>query len=152
MTVISPFEVAATGIITAFNAEFQPEGFVMVPDKLHESRGKRRVDVAVSPLRDTLMANNSVVQETYLFVQFYDIWDERIDPDTQVNPFAITSYAERFRQAVQRSQVEYEGSSQVWYFDVQSIEYPDDPTSNKTRFEAQVRAYGNNAGLIETSA
>lgn len=149
---VSPFQIAAEGIIAAFNQEFQPEGFVMIPDKLHESRGKRRVDVSVSPLRDTLMPNNNVVQHTNIFVQFYNIWDERIDPDTQVNPYTITGYAERFRQCVQRSQVQYEGSAEVWYFDVESIEYPDDPTSNKTRFEATIRAYGNNAGLIETSA
>lgn len=148
---VSPFQIAAEGIIAAFNDEFSAEGFVMIPDKLHESRGRRRVDVGVSPLRDTLMPNNSVVQNTIIFVQFYDIWDEKISPDTQVNPYTITGYAERFRECVQRSQVQYEGSSQVWYFDVQSIEYPDDPTSNKTRFEATVCAYGNNSGLVETS-
>lgn len=147
----SPFEIASGGVITAFNDEFSDEGFIMVADKLHESRGRKRVDVGVSPIRDILLPNNSTVQATYIFVQFYNIWDEKIDPSTVVNPNVITSYAERFRQAVQRSQVNYPQTSQVWYFDVEGIEYPDDPTSNKTRFEATVRAYGNNAALLETS-
>lgn len=148
----SPFEAAATAIIATFNAEFSTEGYVMIPDNLHESLGRERVDVGISPVEDAVNTRDALVQETWVEVKFYHLWTHEINPNTQVNPYQITAYAERFRDALRRAQPTDPHTGQVWYFDVRRIQYPNDPTGNKTRFVATIRAYGNNSGLIETSA
>lgn len=148
----SPFETVATAVIGVFNTEFAPEGFVMIPDRLHESLGRNSVAAGVSPVEDVANSRNRVVQETWVEVQFFDLWTDEIDPTTMVNPFTITGYAERFRDALRRAQAQDPGTGQVWYFDVDRVQYPNDPTGNKSRFVMTIRAFGNNSNLVETTA
>lgn len=148
----SPFETIATAVKIVFDAEFATEGFSMIFDNLHQSLGRYRVDVGIAPDYDAPMSSGAIVQETWVIVKFYDLWTDEISPDTVVNPVRITAFAERFRDALRRAQASDPGTGQVWYFDVRRVSYPDDPTGNKTRFEAQIRAFGNNSNLIETSA
>lgn len=148
----SPFEAIAEAVIAVFNNEFADEQFVMIPDELYESLGKDRVDVGIAPLEDVLKAGNDLVQETWVEVKFYDLWTQEISPDTQVSPYRIASFAERFRSALRRARFTMPSTGEMWYFDVRRIQYPRDPTGNKTRFVATIRAFGNNAGLVETSA
>jgi hypothetical protein len=147
----SPFSIAAYTIKQVFDAEFAAEGYSMVYDKLHESLGRDRVEVGIAPTEDVVNERNSVVQETYMEVRFYDLWRQEIDPATQVDPTRITDYAERLRSALRRAKATMAGTGEVWYFDVRRTTYPDDPTGNKTRFHMIVRAYGNNADLVESS-
>lgn len=145
----SAFETAATAIISIFNAEFAAEGFVMIPDRLHDSLGRYRVDVGISPDEERPMMRDRNTAEHYLTVQFFGLWTDEISPDTQVNPFKITGYAERFKTALRDASVPSSGS--LWYFDIDRLQFPDDPTGNKSRFVASIRAFGNNTGLIETT-
>lgn len=147
----SSFEAVATAVIAVFNAEFSTEGFVMIPDNLHESLGRERVDVGISPIEDVVNVRDSLVQETWVEVKFYHLWAQEITPTTTVNPFLVTMYAERFRDALRRARATDAQTGQVWFFDLRRVQYPNDPTGNKTRFVATIRAYGNNSGLIETS-
>lgn len=147
----SAYEAVATAIKTVFEAEFSTEGFVMVFDNLHESLGRHRVDVGVAPVADEVNLRNAVVQETWVEVKFYDLWTQEINPDTVVNPVRITAFAERFRDSLRRARATDPGTGQVWYFDVRRIAYPNDPTGNKTRFVATIRAFGNNSNLVETT-
>jgi hypothetical protein len=148
----SAYEVVATAIKTIFEDEFSEEQFVMIFDNLHESLGRSRVDVGIAPDEDVVSPANALVQETWVEVRFYDLWKQEISPETQVNPVRITNFAERFRDALRRQQATDPGTGQVWFFDVRRIRYPNDPTGNKTRFVASIRAYGNNANLVETVA
>lgn len=147
----SSFQAVAEAIIATFNAEFAAEGYVMIADNLHESLGRTRVDVGVAPVEDVVNIRDSLVQETWVEVKFYHLWTQEISPETQVNPFQITAYAERFRDALRRSFATDPHTGQVWYFDLRRVQYPNDPTGNKTRFVATIRAFGNNSGLVETS-
>lgn len=147
----SPFEIVATAVKDAFDAEFASEGFTMTFDNLHESLGRNRVDVGISPEEDNVNMRNALVQETWVEVKFYDLWRQEITPDTVVNPTRITSFAQRFRDCLRTTSVSTPGTGMVWYFDVRNIRYPNDPTGNKTRFVASVRAYGNNSNLTETT-
>lgn len=147
----SPFEAVATAVIAIFNAEFAAEGFTMIPDNLHESLGRERVDVGIAPIEDVVNIRDSVVQETWAEVRFYHLWTQEISPNTQVNPFQIAAYAERFRDAL-RSTASTPHTGQVWYFDVRRVQYPNDPTGNKSRFVMTIRAFGNNSGLVESTA
>lgn len=147
----SPYFAVATSLKTIIEAEFAPESFTAIFDNLHESLGRNRVDIGISPVEDTVRGNNNIVQETYVEVKFYDLWTQEISPDTVVNPTRITDFAERFRKKVKSTRATQPHTGQVWYFDVQRIQYPNDPTGNKTRFVALIRAIGNNSGLVETT-
>lgn len=149
---MSPFETVATAVKAVFEAEFAAEGFIMIPDKLHEALGRYRVAVGIAPEEEGPNMRVRIMQETFIEVRFYDLWTDEIDPETQVNPFKITGYAERFRNALREAQAQDPGTGQVWYFDVDRVTYPDDPTGNKSRFHMRIRAFGNNANLVETSA
>lgn len=147
----SAFETVATAVKAIFEAEFLAEGLTMIPDRLHESLGRYRVDVGISPIDEGPTMRDRLVQETFCEIQFYDLWTDEISPDTQVNPFKITAYAERLRDALRRARATDPGTGQVWFFDVDRTTYQNDPTGNKTRFHMRIRAFGNNSDLIETT-
>lgn len=146
----SPFETAATAIKAVIDAEFEPEGFTAIFDNLHESLGRDRVDIGIAPVEDGEMSGNALVQETWIEVKFYDLWTEEIDPETLVDPTRITRFAERFRNALRRTKAADPATEEVWFFAVRRVQYPNDPTGNKSRFVATIRAVGGNAGLTET--
>jgi hypothetical protein len=150
MPAASPYEVVATALKTIIDTEFAPEGFTAIHDNLHESLGRERVAIGIAPVEDEVTDRNNVVQETLLEVKFYLVWKPEISPETQVNPFQIAEYAQRFRDACRQARNATPGTDMMWFYDVQRVQYPNDPTGNKTRFVATVRALGNNAGLVET--
>lgn len=147
----SPFEAVASAIIGVFNTEFAAEQFTMIPDELHESLGRKRVDVGIAPVEDLVQASNGIVQETWVEIKFYDRWKQEISPDTQINPYIITGYADRLRNALRVARIQDPGTDQVWFFEVRRVQYPRDPTGNKSRFIMTVRALGSNSNLVETT-
>lgn len=147
----SAFSITATALKTIIDAEFEPENITAIFDNLHEALGRFAVAVGIAPIEDVVQNSNAVVQETWVEVKFYDLWTDEVDPGTIIDPTKITDYAERFRDACRRSQATDPRTGMVWYFDVRRIQYPNDPTGNKSRFVATIRAFGNNAGLVETS-
>lgn len=148
----SSFESIATAIKEAFDLEFAPEGFVLIPDRLHESLGRTARAAGVSPDEERANIRTRIMAEHWLTLQFFDYWTDEIDPGTIINPFVITGYAERFKEMMRVLQLTTPGTGQVWYFDVDRIQFTNDPTGNKSRFVATIRAYGNNTNLIETVA
>src|SRR6187402_2518748 len=122
----SSFQSVAESVIEVFNTEFATEHYVMIPDRLHESLGQKRVDVGIAPLEDYPQARDALVQETWVEVRFYGIWKKEISPNTQVNPFAVTEVAERFKDALRRANSDPH-TSRVWFFDVRRTQYPPDP-------------------------
>jgi hypothetical protein len=151
MPTTSAYEVAATAIKTVIDTEFAPEGISAIFDNLHDAQGRYRVAVGIAPEEDSAMSGNALVNATFIVVKFFDLWTDEIDPDTVVNPVKIATYAERFRRALLSAKATDPSTQQVWYFDVQRIRYPNDPTGNKSRFVASIRCLGNNAGLVETT-
>lgn len=152
MAIVDPYAIAATAVKAIIDAEFEDEQYSAIHDDLHESLGTKRTEIGISPTRWAPMPRNANVRETFLQVQFYDRWDKQINPEQQVNPTRITGFAARFEEAVQRQQATDPGSGDVWNFDVLEIRFPRDPTGNKTRFEATIRARGNNHGLLESGS
>lgn len=147
----SAYKVAASGIKAVFDTTFAPEGVTAQHDCLHESLGHGRVVAGISPIRKGFLPNNQSVQYTDILIQFYDLWRKEVDPTLQVNPFKITSYAERLERALEAAVASAQGTSGVWYYQVTGVDFPRDPTSNKSRFEMTVRATGDAPGL-ETRA
>lgn len=146
----SPFTLVAEALQEIIQNEFSPEGFTAILDNLHESLGMNRVDIGIAPVADRLMSRNANVQETWVEVRFYDLWKQEIHPTTVVDPTRITDFAERFRNAVREANRGDLGFENAWYFSIESIDYPNDPTGNKSRFVATIRCYGTNSALAET--
>lgn len=147
----SAYSVIAEALVSVIDAEFTDLGITAVHDNLHESLGRDRREVGIAPVEDSIPMNNGLVLETLAEVKFYDFWTQEISPTTAVDPRTITNYAERFRRAVHAARATQVGTGVMWYFDVRRVQYPNDPTGNKTRFVAQVRGYGNNTNLVETT-
>jgi hypothetical protein len=147
----SAYEIAADALKLMIDAEFAPEGIVTQHDNLHESLGFQGPVAGISPARD-LVNRNNLIQETSLEVKLYNTWVKLVDPTQAVDPRIITNYAERFRRGLQSIVVPSTGIDVMWYFNLVQIEYPNDPTGNKSRFVATVRAWGNNSALVETAA
>lgn len=145
----SPYQNVAEALATIINTEFAPEGIQALHDNLHPALGQKRVSVGIAPAYEAVNARTNIAQETWLEVKFYDLWKQEITPETIVDPRKIAAYAERLRQAVKAGRVTM-GDSQIWFFDVVRVEYPNDPNGNKSRFVATIKAFGNNSGLVET--
>jgi len=147
----SPYEAVATALKTVIDTEFAAEGITAIHDNIHESLGDERVTVGIAPTRDAPSDGNMVQLECWIEVKFYDLWDKKISPQQTVNPFKITKYAERLRKAVRGARATFPGTTNAWFFDVMGVEYPNDPTGNKTRFVVTLRSFSQNSGLVETS-
>lgn len=146
---MSTFSEVATIIKGAFDTEFAPEGLTLSLDCINEALGYDRMHAGISPTTEIPGPDNYEVKETYVEVQFFGKWNKQVNPDQRVDPTAITDYAERFRKAM-RGLLGQGGTGNLWFFDIHAIEYPRDPTGNKTRFVATICAYGNNTHIIET--
>lgn len=146
--VTAPITIARNKLISVLTTEFAAEGWAATSDILHKSLGRDgRTRIAVSPLSETPGGNKLLMQYNML-VQFYGGWKDEIDPNTRVDPSKIETYAERFKRSLYKNDPM---APTAWYFLLQDIQYPHDPTGNATRFEARVLAYGENSMLIETT-
>lgn len=151
MRVTDPFSVAFIVLQQLIDQEFAPEGIQLQPDMLHDSLGHEKAICGCAPVGETPMPGQMLVQDTLVEVKYLDKFDLEIDPKQSVDPRIITNKAERMRRAVKSHTLTYPGTDQVWFFDVLSTVYPNDPTGNKTRFVMQLRFRGNNAALVETT-
>lgn len=141
--------LTAAALKQIIDTEFAPELITAKHDKLHESRGWEGTEVGIYPERKRNMMGKGNVRELLLKVQFYGLWDKQIDPTQTIDPSIVTGFADRFERAVEGQQATFVGTDDVWFFLVDEIAFPDDPTGNKTRFEASIRAFGDNTALTQ---
>lgn len=151
MTVTDSYAVSADTLASIINTEFGAEGVVVRHDKLHESLGSDGVVVGIAPIEDLVNPRSNATQESIIEIRFYNQWTKEIKPTTVIDPRIITNYAERFRRALHSSFLTSPHTQALWFFDLTRITYPDDPTGNKSRFVATIRAYGNNSALVEST-
>ena len=147
-----PYHAIADALKQIIDGEFADLGIVAQHDELHEALGLNKPAVGIAPLYDQPRTSDYNVREHYLHVQFFNTWQKMVDPTQSVNPFTITEMSHRFLRAVKAFNRGDVNITEAWYFLVERIDYPRDPTGNKTRFVATIRALGNNAGIVETSA
>lgn len=144
-----PETLARAGLMDVLTAEFAADGFPILDDKLHGSVGRDGTKFGIYCDRFLSSPGNRLVGEIECIVQCYGKYDLRVDPNQAVSPGIVEARAERFRDAL-RGYAE-PGTGRLWYYRLERLEYPDDPTGNKTRFEAYVRAFSNNTALVETT-
>lgn len=147
----SAYSQAADQLKIVLDATFAPEGLVTAHDDLHESLGFQGARLGINPDErgDIVRGENALVQETWIEVKLFGAWTKDVDPAQAVDPRAITLLAERFRRSIEASNQLATGS--MWYYNLVQVRYPRDPTGNRTRFVASLRAFGNNASLVETT-
>lgn len=146
----SPYAQVAEALKAIIDAEFAPEGYSAIHDNLHPAVGQEGTRIGIAPEEEAARAGNMIQRDTAITVKFYRRWDPEVDYNKKVDPRPITEFAERFRQAIRDN--DQIGTDSAWYFNVVRVRYPNDPVGNKSRFEADLVAYGSNSALIETTS
>lgn len=146
---MSAYAEIADALAAIITLEFEPEKFVPVHDRLHESVGHDRTRIGISLDSQVPQTDNMLVLDTTVLVQFYGRYKLDVDPDQKVDPRLVAARGERLMAAIRDHQAVPTNS--FWYFNLSGIDYPSDPTGNKTRFEATVVAKAANPALHETS-
>lgn len=126
-------------------------GWSIHKGKLHASvGGDSSVGWAgVAPFADEPRAANQQLLDPVVEAQVFLPWDKVVDNERVVDPQPIMDLAHAFRARVEL--VQNHNTELLWYFNVQRLWYPDDPTGQKTRFHALLRGVGtNNASLLES--
>lgn len=145
----SPYAEAAEFLKALIDDEWSVEGWTAIHDNLHPAIGQEGTRIGIAPEEETPRAGNMLFNDIVITVKFYRRWDPDVDYTKKVDPHDIAAHAERFRRAVKAAGDPRTGA--VWYFNITRIRYPNDPVGNKTRFEADIVAYGNNSALVETT-
>lgn len=143
----APETLVRARIKAIVDAEFAPEGFVAADDKLLRATGSDgNIHVAVSPERaeeDTRNVGRLIVTT---LLQIYLGFDPVPDPARVVDPTVIEGYGNRLRTAFRAQSSGSTGD--FWFLRLTRIEYPDDPTGNKSRLDAYIEGDADNpAGL-----
>jgi hypothetical protein len=145
----SPYAEVADVLKTIIDSEYSVEGYTAIHDNLHPGMGQSGVRIGIAPDEEAARSGNMLQNDISITVKFFRRWNGDVDIDKKVDPREIAGFAERFREAIR--EYNYPSTGNVWYFNLIRIRYPNDPTGNKTRFEADIVAYGNNTALVETT-
>jgi hypothetical protein len=138
----SPATKVRSTLITLLTAEFGPDYFAVVPGKLDNSLGFDGAIIGVFPIRERPAGNDRLELQTTLQVQLFGNWNAQTDPHDIVDPAIVEGWAWRFGQML--ANYKQTGDSTVWWFQLDSIDYQNDPTGSCTRFTATVTARGDN--------
>ena len=147
---MSAYAQAADALKLLIDTEYAPESYTAIHDNLHPAVGREGTRIGIAPEVQEGHAGNMVQQDIAITVKFYRRWDDQVDENKKVDPRVITGFADRFINALRDNN--RVGTDSLWYFNLVRIRYPNDPTGNKTRFEADLVAYGTNAFLTETTS
>jgi hypothetical protein len=148
MPVTSPSTQMRLELIDLLEEEFTSEAFPVVSDRLHPSLGYTETMIGVYPVREAHSTVGNVL-EIEVMVQFYAYWEKKVDNFQQADPALIENFAERFRRRLQTANSP--GTPHMWFYYIEDITYPPDPTGNITRWEARILGRGNNSEIIETT-
>lgn len=138
----SPATQARSILIDLLADEFGPDYFAVRPGKLDNSLGFEGAVIGVFPVRERPAGNDRRELQTTLQVQLFGNWNNQSDPYDIVDPAVVEGWAWRFGQMI--ANYTQTGDSTVWWFQLDSIEYQNDPTGGCTRFVATVTARGDN--------
>lgn len=128
-------------------AEFTPEGFTVEDDKLGRSAGMDgRNRLATSPEAAEEDPRNVQMLVVPVTLQIYLAYDATPDSDIAVDPSVIEGYGGRLRSAFRTASSG--ATNDLWFLRLRRIDYPDDPTGNKSRLEALIEGRAENAASL----
>lgn len=129
-----------------FDAEFDAEGFAVENDKIGRSAGMEIASgarAACSPERAQPQAARMNVLEVPVVLQLYLAYEAEPDETIVVDPAVIEGYGDRIRRMF-NGEASTGLDDDLWYLQLSRIEYPDDPTGNKSRLEAYISGFMGN--------
>lgn len=130
-------------VIDIVEDEFSAEGLIVTNDKLTRAAGKEGATVAaVYPEAEYERPGQVIELVVPVVLQIYMAYTAEPDETIQVDPGVIEDYGDRLREAF-RTQSSG-NTSEMWFLRLTRIDYPDDPTGNKSRLEARIEGHGNN--------
>lgn len=142
---MTPPETAVRAAVQEIFADtFDDEGWTAADDKLPRAAGKDgHAEAACYPERAYGKPGQVIELVIPVVVQLYLAYDPSPDEYIRVDPGVIEGYADRFRVAFDDL---HSGDSDFWFMGGPDFDYPDDPTGNKSRFEARVEGHAHNLG------
>jgi hypothetical protein len=128
-------------------AEFAAEGYVVEDDKLPRAAGRDgAARLAVYPDRERQSFRDANVLDIAVVLQVYLPYTAEPDETIAYDPGLIEAVADRLRRAFQ---TESDGATEdFWFLHLTDIEYPDDPTGNRSRLEATFSACATNHAAL----
>jgi hypothetical protein len=137
----SPAENACNAVAALVDAEFSAEGWETQHDKFGRSKGMEIAEdeaaIAVYPEAERERQGQVQVLDVDVTLQFHLGYAAEPDETIERDPRVVAEFADRLRRAFQGA-ASSGNTADFWYMRLQSVTYPDDPTGNKTRFEAAV--------------
>lgn len=129
-------------------SEFTAEGFEVADDKLTRAAGKDgEAELAVYPETTNNDYARANVLEVRVVLQLYLAYTAEPDENIVVDPTVIEEHADRLRRAFAGPDG-IGASRDFWFLVIERIEFPDDPTGNKSRLEAHFLAKCDNPALL----
>lgn len=128
-------------------AEFADLGWTVANDKLPRAAGKDgRAKLAVWPEGTFEQFRDANVLDIEVILQVYLAYEAEPDEHIVRDPGEIEAIADRLRRAFSE-EANVGGTSDFWFLRISRIDFPDDPTGNKTRLEARFTARCDNPTL-----
>lgn len=146
---ITNFRQAIKAVVMDAHPDLVTAGMPIRDDKLHESLGSAGPVAAIYPAGERAHSESGVTNAMMVVVQVFLRYDLQIDPEQTVDPGIVEQRAFEFQQAVQRATSPR--NQGVWFYNVVDIDYPDDPTGNKSRYVVTLEGFGDRPTLIETA-
>lgn len=129
-------------VIEIVEDEFGDEGLVVTNDKLPRAAGQGATVAAVYPEAEYEAPGRVLELRVPVVLQIYMAYDAEPDETIVVDPSVIEAYGDRLRTAFNTQSSG--NSADMWFLRLQRIDYPDDPTGNKSRLEARIEGYAQN--------
>lgn len=128
-------------------AEFAAENYTVEDDKLPRAAGRDgEARLACYPDREVESFQDVNVLEIEVVLQVYLAYEAVPDETIARDPAEIEAVAARLRDAFQ---TESNGANpDFWFLRLSNIDYPDDPTGNRTRLEARFIARAQNTAAL----
>lgn len=146
---ITNFRNAIKAVVEDAHPDLIADGMPVRNDKLHPSLGHSGPVAAIYPTGERAHSESGVTNAMQIVVQMFLRYDLEVDPEQTVDPAIVEQRAFQFQQAVQRAASPR--NQGVWFYNVVDIDYPDDPTGNKTRYVATLEGFGDRPTLVETA-
>lgn len=144
----APITTVRGTIKTALETEFASDGITILNDRLFRLDGVTGSMIGISPINEVEWDQDVYVANQFILIQCYRSYAAEANPQNRVDPAPIEDLAHRTRTVIR----DLDGNDDSWFFRVVEVSYPSDPVGKASRFEAVVKVWGRNAGVIETTA
>lgn len=145
-----PSVAVCEGLAALIDDEFSAEGWTAGFDRFGRSKGMGephdQASISVTPESERPRPGRIIELQVPVVVQFYLGYDAEPDETITRDSREIAALAGRFRRMLAGDAVNLPDGA--WYVRLGDIDYPLDPTGNKTRFEARVEGIGANAAAL----